>query len=139
MITDDLKEQLIRDEALRLKPYRCSENKLTIAVGRNLDDNGITEAEAMYLLDNDLKRVVSELTTALPWIEQLSIVRASVLINMCFNLGIKRFLRFKKTLKYVSEGDYINASIEMLDSRWAEQVGKRATRLSEQMRSGTWR
>jgi hypothetical protein len=54
-----LQKQLIRHEALRLKPYRCSADKLTIGIGRNLDDVGITEEEAYFLLGNDISRVIT--------------------------------------------------------------------------------
>lgn len=133
-----IKRQLILDEDVRLKPYTCPAGKLTIGVGRNIEDNGITYEEAMMMLDNDITRVVEELKRNLPFYESLDEVRQGVLINMCFNLGIGRLLGFQKTLRHIEDGDYDKASIEMLDSRWAVQVGTRAKRLSRQMRTGEW-
>lgn len=45
---------LIRHDGLRLKPYRDTRNKLTIGVGRNLDDVGITREEALMLPNNEI-------------------------------------------------------------------------------------
>ena len=138
MISQNLINQLVIDEGEVLLPYECQAGKLTIGIGHNLDDNGITRAESRYILENDLKKVYLELQTNFDWFEQLSIIRASVLINMCFNLGITRLLRFKKTLRYLKANNFEMTAKEMLDSKWAKQVGKRALRLSEQMRSNSW-
>ncbi len=134
----NLTERIIRHEGLRLKPYRCTSGKLTIGIGRNLEDNGISEAEAMLLLENDLKRVVHELTSNLPFYGNLEHERRHVLIDMGFNLGISRLLQFKKMLKALEAGNYSEAAKEMLNSKWAKQVGDRATELADVMRSGRW-
>jgi lysozyme len=63
-------------------------------------------------------------------------VRRSVVLNMIFNLGLTKFLKFKKMLAALREGNYIKASEEMLDSTWAKQVGKRAIELARMMESG---
>ncbi len=133
-----LKEMLIRHEGLRLKPYRDSVGKLTIGVGRNLDDVGISEEEALYLLENDIRRAEKiavecasshgVLFESLPEDAQL------VLIDMAFNLGYK-LKGFKKMFSALKRRDFDEAAWEMLDSRWARQVGKRATELAEIMRS----
>ena len=119
---------------MRPKPYRGSGGKLTIGVGRNLDDVGITEEEALYLLKNDIRRTLKFLRTMLPFWDELTETRKTALADMCFNLGPKGFLSFKKMLKALSEGDYERASREMLDSKWARQVGRRAEELAEMMR-----
>jgi len=126
-------EQLITDEAMRLRPYKCSADKLTIGVGRNLEDNGITEEEAMYLLRNDLKRTYEELRSNFSWYERLDSYRQEVLMNMCFNLGISRLKGFRKMIAALEIKDFKEAAVQMLDSRWAKQVGVRAVRLSEIM------
>ena len=126
-------DQLKIDEAFRGKPYKCTAGKTTIGYGRNLDDNPLTEEEAEYLLKNDLEKVSYE-CCKLPYFSELSIVRRSVILNMVFNLGMPRFKKFKKMNKALSEKNYLLASIEMLDSKWARQVGDRAIRLSELMK-----
>jgi lysozyme len=128
--------ELIRDEGLRLKPYRCTAGALTVGVGRNLDAVGISEVEARVLLSNDIERVWCEVTQALPWVTGLSDARQRVILNMGFNLGISGLLEFKRTLSAIKEGRYSEAALFMLESRWAGQVGDRAKRLSRMMREG---
>ena len=133
---DEIKAQLMKHEGLRLKPYQCTAGKWTIGVGRNIEDRGITEEEAMHLLDNDIDECQEELDRIIPWwIEKPAYVQL-VLINMMFNLGATRLLGFKKFLKAVEENNFDLASTEMLDSRWAKQVGQRSIELSEFMKNG---
>ena len=134
---DRIKEQLVRHEGLRLKPYRCSAGKLTIGIGRNLDDCGITQSEAYVMLINDIMNCEKQLQAKIPDIYNgLDEVRKSVLLNMCFNLGISGLLGFKNTLEFIKVGDWERAANNMLVSRWAKQVGRRAIELSELMRKG---
>lgn len=130
-----LRDDLIRHEALRLKPYEDSEGILTIGVGRNLEDKGISEEEAFLLLDNDIKVVLDE-CRQFPWFEGLSQVRKDVVANMVFNLGFSRFRRFIKTIAYIELGQYDAAAIEMMDSKWARQVKGRAVELADKMSHG---
>src|SRR5713101_3726055 len=85
-----LKLLLVKHEGLSLKPYRCPAGKLTIGVGRNLDDRGISEDEAAMLLDNDIRFVWKELSRVLPGFTLLDETRQNVLMDMCFNLGTAR-------------------------------------------------
>lgn len=135
---DNLRAQLKRHEGLRLHPYRDSVGKLTIGIGRNLDDRGITEAEAYTLLDNDLVDVRWGLRRELPWVNQLDEPRHAALINMGFNLGVPGLLEFKNMLSALEREDWQTAHDEALRSRWAEQVGYRAGELAEQLRTGEW-
>jgi lysozyme len=128
--------QIELHEGLRLKPYRCTAGKLTIGVGRNLEDRGITLAEARMLLANDLTDVRNGLLNALPWVGNLDEVRQRVLIDMSFNLGLRGLLEFKRTLAAVQAGQYQQAATMMLQSRWAKQVGQRAERLARMMVTG---
>lgn len=138
MTPTNLADQLIRDEGLKLKPYKDTVGKLTIGVGRNLDDVGISEAEARDLLGNDIGRVCDSLGDVLPWLANLDEVRRAVLYNMAFNMGVGGLLKFRTTLGLVQSGNYRAASEAMLDSIWAKQVGDRATRLSMQLATGEW-
>lgn len=128
--------QLRLHEGERLKPYRCTSGKLTIGVGRNLEDRGITAQESAYLLANDIEAEERALVKALPWVAQLDEVRQRVLLDMAFNMGIGTLLTFKNTLAMIRAGDYGKAAVMMLDSRWARQVGERAQRLSRMMATG---
>lgn len=127
---------IVRHEGLRLFPYKCTSEKLTIGVGRNLDDIGISEDEAMYMLRNDISRCTSEARLALPFFDALLDIRQDTIINMVFNLGITRFLGFKKMIKALKERDYDEVSKQMLNSKWANQVGNRAIELAHIMRTG---
>ena len=131
-----LQKQLTLHEGVRLKPYRCTAGKLTIGIGRNLDDVGITQDEAMLMLRTDIARALSGVRTELPWFEQLDNIRQRVLVDMAFNLGIDGLLAFRQTLSAIATGDYDRAATEMLNSRWAGQVGERARRLARMMRTG---
>lgn len=131
-----LKEQLVRDEGRRLKPYRDTLNILTIGVGRNLDDVGLFPDEVDLMLDNDI-RIRRESLSRFGWFTALDEVRQGVLINMAF-MGIPRLLGFRKMIAALEAQDYERAAAEMLDSTWAGQVHARADRLAQQMRSGKW-
>ena len=136
MNADLLAQELERDEALRLKPYRDTVGKLSIGVGRNLTDCGIRRDEAMLMLSNDIAATVADLDQHLPWWRQLDELRQRVLANMCFNLGIQRLMQFFHFLYALQKGDYEVAAKEMLASKWAEEVGERATRLAQAIKSG---
>ena len=127
-------------EGLRLKPYQCTANKQTIGYGRNLDDKGVTQSEADLMLDNDIAEVTIELERKLWFMSELDEVRRSVLIDMAFNMGVAGLMKFSITLSHVEDREYMLASVEMLDSKWArEDVGKdRSMRLSNMMHSGEW-
>jgi lysozyme len=131
-----MREELLLDEGLKLKPYRCTAGKLTIGVGRNLDDLGITRAEALQMLDNDIQRTATELDARLPWWRTLDEVRQRVILNMAFNMGAPTLLTFKNTLAAMQAGKYEDAAKGMLASRWAGQVGDRARRLAAMMAKG---
>ena len=137
-MADKLTDMLVDHEGMRRKPYRCTAGKLTIGVGRNLDDRGISPDEAMYMLANDIKDSRRELSAAFSWFDKLDDVRQSVLIDMCVNLGLSRLQGFRNTLALIGVGKYEAAAQEMLNSKWAEQVGRRAQRLSRMMATGRW-
>lgn len=139
MKSDDMErliDQITLHEGLRLKPYRCTAGKLTIGIGRNLDDVGISKDEADMLLKNDIEKVIGQLSNSLPWYKNLNKIRQRVLIDMAFNLGIAGLLKFKNTLGHIQAGRWPEAAKGMLASRWAKQVGRRAERLATMMQTG---
>ena len=136
-VENRIKAQLVRHEGIRLKPYRCTAGKLTIGIGRNLDDCGISQKEAYAMLERDILDCEQRLIDEIPEIyNNLDEVRQSVLLNMCFNLGIKGLMGFKTTLSFIAAGDWERAANNMLASKWAKQVGRRAIELAEMMRKG---
>lgn len=134
---DQLKRLLTEDEGVRAFPYEDSVGKLSIGIGRNLEDRGLRPDEIQYLFENDLAEAERELATQ-PWSSGHGIVRHAVLVNMLFNLGLSRLLGFKKMIAALGRKDYDAAATEMLDSKWAKQVGKRAIRLAQMMRVDEW-
>ncbi|CAM3528870.1 glycoside hydrolase family protein [Arcobacter aquimarinus] len=130
-----LKQSIIRFEGLKLKPYKCPADKLSIGYGRNLEDNGITINEAIFMLENDLLNIKLELEDKLPVFNQLDDVRQNVLIEMAYNMGVPKLLGFKNTIDYlevaifslnngdfgVAKSHFLFASEEMLNSKWHEQ------------------
>lgn len=133
-----LKDLLVRHEGLRLKPYRDTVGKLTIGVGRNLDDVGISREEAMVLLDNDVARTIVQARQSLEWFDRLDAVRKVVVASMVFNLGIMGFLQFQRMIAAIEKNDWQMAAIEMLESKWSLQVGHRATELAYMMKTGEY-
>ena len=129
-----MKQQLMMHEGLRLQPYRCPAGKLTIGVGRNLDDAGIRRDEAMTMLQNDIDYFKIGLSRVVPGFQALSVWRRMALIDMAFNLGLDGLLKFKGLLAAIARGDFRQAAAEMLDSAWAKQVGQRAVTLADMMR-----
>lgn len=131
-------EQLKRHEGVSKWAYEDHLGYITVGVGRCLDPEiglGLSDKEIDYLLQNDIERCYKELE-CLSWFPDLDPIRQEALVNMVFNLGLTRFLQFKKTLAYMAEGRYPEAADEMLDSKWARQVKNRAIELSEMIRTG---
>lgn len=125
-------------EGLRLCPYKCTAGKLTIGYGRNLEDVGISQAEADMMFERDFAMAESEVkrllrVNGIDW-ECLIEQRFYVLTDMMFNMGYDRLSKFKKMLYALKKGLYEDVANEMLDSVWAKQVGNRATQLAALMR-----
>ena len=152
-----LMEKLIAHEGLRLNVYKDSLGIDTVGIGRNLQDRGIskeeldeldipsikhvyeygiTEADAIFLAENDVQIVEDELVRAHPCVEELDAVRQLVLVDMAFNLGVPRLCKFKKMWNAVHEKQFDTAAKEMLNSRWARQVKSRSTKLAHAMHHG---
>lgn len=129
---------LERHEGKRLKPYKCTAGKLTIGIGRNLDDRGLSEDEVQYLFANDLRIAEADAKNLVGHdvYVNLTPARQAALIDMAFNLGYDRLAKFANTLLAVRQGRYHDAANGMLQSLWAKQVGGRAVRLAEMMRRG---
>jgi lysozyme len=133
---EKLVSQLVRHEGLRLRPYTDTVGKLTIGVGRNLTDRGITQAEAFYLLKNDIDMCLHQLTASFPWFVDLDPVRQRVWLDLCFNMGITKLYAFKRTLSAMVAGQYEVAAAALEDSKWFTQVGRRGPWIVEALRTG---
>lgn len=140
-------------EGLRLEPYRCTRGKLTIGIGRCIDTNpftteeliaigdwkhGITKAMAYMLCQNDINRCIKELKKEIPFFANLDKERQYALIDLDFNMGWDRLSKFKKMLEALGTGNYKRAAEELLNSKYASQVGKRARRIAILIETGRW-
>lgn len=148
-------QRLVVNEGLKLKPYYCPAGHLTIGIGRNLEANpltaeekayighpvkeGITNDQAFYLCRNDLKKVRAALDRELPWWRDLNADRQFVMIDLCFNLGIRKLLQFQKTLSSIANGYYVKAGEQLMQSLYAKQVGKRAERNAKCIQTGVYK
>ena len=144
---DELSRELLKDEQLRLVVYddktamplhpgMVCQGHPTIGIGRALDVHGLSRDEAFYLLRNDIAQIDKKLSTLLPWYQSLDPIRQCTLANMAFNLGVEGLLSFHQTLTLIQTSQYAAAAAAMLASKWAAQVGDRAKRLAEQIRTG---
>ena len=144
-LRDAIRQQLMAHEGTgprsvngRLSTYQDSRGLWTIGYGRLIDGSrggGITDAEARYLLDNDINAALNDLQT-LVWFPSLDPVRQRVFIDLCFNMGLARLKGFVKMLAAASRLDWNTAATELLDSRYAVQVGPRAHTLAAMLRTG---
>ena len=140
-MSDKLIEMLKRHEGVESHAYKCSENKITIGVGRNVDKSGglgLSDDEVDYLLQNDIDRVSGELDSEYEWFAGLDDVRQDAMIDISFNLGQTRLRAFKNALASLAKGDWRAAADEFMDSRWSGQVGNRAKELTEMIRTGQY-
>lgn len=129
----------------RLDPGDTLIGQLTIGIGHNLTSRGLTDAQALMLLTDDLDMVRCELNQALPWWTKLDEVRRAVMVSLGFNLGVltppdkAKLLTFKTTLGLIEQGKYAEAADRLLTLPWARQVGPRAVELCEMLRTGKWK
>ncbi len=133
---------LIQDEGIRLLPYfdccgkffrKCfcaKQGKLTIGIGRNIEDIGITELESIELVRNDVIDITRKVERSFSWFKDLNTPRKIVILSMVFNLGLDGFKEFKKMIKCIESGDFASAANHALDSKWHIQVKDRAKRLA---------
>ena len=136
-----LLNMLMKHEGVETHAYKDTVGKLTIGVGRNIDPVGglgLSKKEITYLLQNDVDRVEQELVNSIPWVEHIEWERMDALVNICFNLGLPRFLEFKKALAAAEDQNWELCADEFMDSRWSSQVGQRAVELTTLLRTGEY-
>jgi lysozyme len=121
----DVSELIKRHEGERLKPYTDSVGKLTIGVGRNLTDNGITPDESAAMLKHDIQSAWDE-CAKYGWFLPLSDARKAACIDLMFNVGPNSFRTFQRFIAAMGRNDWPAAYSELANSSWHKQVGKRA-------------
>jgi lysozyme len=142
---DNILDQLLRDEGFRANPYNDSRGFRTVGIGHNLDANPLpdesypmTVERAKEILANDVARIWTKFQTDLPWVRSLPDVYAGVLTNMSFNMGAKGLEAFHHMLADIQVGNYAKAASDGAQSAWYHEVGARAKRLMDQLRTGVW-
>lgn len=136
MHTETLSEMLLRHEGYRQFMYYDTVGVPTCGVGRNLQDKGLSKEEAEFLLDNDIAECQEDLKKEYLWFQDLNRARSNAMTDMRFNLGSAGFAKFKRMIEAMEQKDYEQAAHEMMDSKWAIQVGQRANELSCMVSSG---
>jgi len=121
--------------------YKCSKGHWTIGIGRNVDINGglgLSDKEVDFLLEQDIERVIKELSIEFGWFADLDDVRRDAMIDISFNLGATRLRKFVLALDAMERADYQTASKELLDSDWSRQVKGRSIELASMIATGEY-
>ena len=145
MNVDKLREQLKIDEGVKYEIYNDHLGYATFGIGHLVvegdQEHGqpvgtpVTEERVNSVFDSDVELYVKEAKKVFPNLDDLPEEAQQVIVNMCFNMGAPRLGKFKKFIGGVNSGDWNTAAIEMMDSRWAKQVGNRAERLRDRVKA----
>ncbi len=145
MNVDKLREQLKIDEGVKYEVYNDHLGYPTFGIGHLVTEQDqeygkpvgtpVSEERVNAVFDNDVAIYMSEAKKVFPNLEQLPEEAQQVIVNMTFNMGAPRLAKFKKFIAGVNAGDWNTAAVEMMDSRWAKQVGNRAERLRDRIQA----
>ena len=145
MDINKLREQLKIDEGVKYEVYDDHLGYKTFGIGhlvKTTDEEyglpcgaPVSEERVNSVFDKDVETYISETEKVFGNLQEMTGELQQVLVNMCFNMGAPRLSQFKKFIKAIHDEDWKTASVEMLDSRWAKQVGDRANRLSDRIKS----
>ena len=143
MNIDKLREQLKIDEGVKYEVYLDHLGYKTFGIGHLVvagdDEYGadvghpVSEERVNAVFDEDVKKYIEESKKVFPNLEKLPDEAQQVIVNMCFNMGAPRLGQFKKFIAAINDSNWSTAAIEMMDSRWAKQVGARAERLRDRI------
>ena len=131
----DLLKELKKHEGFRPRVYECTEGYETIGYGFAIKDLVLDEDIAELILMRKIQKLLERIIIAFPWFKSSPDEVKFVVSNMCYQLGLRGFSKFKKTIYYLETEQYDEASTEMLDSLWAKQTPGRAKELSEYISS----
>ena len=137
MNREQIRQNMIDEEGLKLTLYKCPADKWTIGVGHNLESRGISKDIAMAILDEDIDVCLNELQLNIPNFDEHPEAVKETLLDLCFNMGLSKLLKFKMTLQYIHEGlqtgNYTKAANELMNSAYARQLPNRAKRNHERL------
>ena len=129
-----VREDLIVHEGKRSLLYNCSAGYPTIGVGHNCETKPLSQAAIHQILNDDIDDCIGDLDRNIERWRRYPQGVQHALINMTFNMGISGLMKFRQTFAYLDKGHWIAAADEMLDSKWADQVGNRAEEVSSWVR-----
>jgi lysozyme len=145
MDINKLREQLKIDEGVKYEVYDDHLGYKTFGIGhlvKTTDEEygapvgtPVSEDRVNSVFDEDVETYINESKKVFSNLEDMPQEVQQVIVNMCFNMGAPRLSQFKKFIKAIQDEDWATASVEMLDSRWANQVGSRADRLSDRIKA----
>ncbi len=124
-----------KHEGFRSTVYECTEGYETIGYGFAIKDLKLDEDIAELILVRKLADLVARIKQTFPWTKDAPEEIQDVVVDMCYQLGVNGFSKFKKTIYLLETEQYEEASTEMLDSLWAKQTPNRAKELSEEVRA----
>ena len=129
-LSDELREAVKLSEGYRARVYKDTLGIDTIGYGFAIKDLELDEDICDMILDKKLNKLIKDVDNKFSFMDDIAVEAQDVVYEMCYQLGINGFSKFKKTIAYLRDENYKMAAIEMLDSRWAKQTPNRAKRLS---------
>ena len=145
MNVDKLREQLKIDEGVKYEVYKDHLGYPTFGIGHLVVEGDeemgkpvgtpVSEERVNSVFESDVQKFVVESEKVFPNLKDLPEEAQQVIVNMCFNMGAPRLSKFKKFIAAVNDGNWSTAAVEMMDSRWATQVGVRAERLRDRVQA----
>ena len=128
-----LLEEIKKEEGFESEPYICSNGYLTVGYGKRVDYLKVDEKTAEKWLIIDLEELDGKLDRSFTWYIDSPRDVKDVVKSMCYQMGMPRLMKFRKTNDLIKKRKWREASIEMLISRWHEQTPERAERLSQRL------
>ena len=132
---DNLLKRIKESEGYSSTVYQCTEGYDTIGYGFAIKDLYLSEEISTIILKEKLNKLKKDIENRFDWVANAPPSIQNVVIEMCYQLGLNGFSKFKKTIYYFETEQYWEASIEMLDSLWSRQTPNRSKRLSEDVRA----
>jgi GH24 family phage-related lysozyme (muramidase) len=132
----EVKERVRSHEGFELKPYVDTLGFLTGGVGHKIlpsEEVPTTEKGWLKLYDQDFDKAVAAADEITP--DDIHPTAFGIITEMIFQLGKQGCMNFKKMHKAVAEKDHVEASMQMLDSKWRTQTKARCESLAELMRN----
>ena len=111
-----------------------SEDFYTIGYGFRVDYLELDEDIAEMILQRKLDSLIERIELNLPFVKDLPESVRDVVIEMCYQMGLTGFMKFKKTIAFLRLGKFNEASVEMCDSKWFHQTPNRAKKLAKIVR-----